>query len=286
MGKIIKYKDLTIDEIKTVNEFLETENKFETMEEMENHFNSEIYDCGNGVLFYFRENEVIASICIVLELAKDLGNSFICNASINKESNDLDKVIKSLVNESISISKRYGASDIRLGISQDLLHIFEDAGFIHEYKSLEMQLDDKNTKYEILSLKEVNSKNIETYLEIYKDSFSDMPHGTMTKKDKVEELLNKNDYFCYIVCDEDKEIGFMDVSIEDNKGMFDIGLCKKYRGKNYGHRLLETAIESLLKRNATVNLIVIEDNQVAYNMYKKRGFQETRIINYWMKLEA
>ncbi|MGL4913627.1 MAG: GNAT family N-acetyltransferase, partial [Romboutsia sp.] len=183
------------------------------------------------------------------------------------------------------ILKEYGARDIRLSIPKEALHIFEDIGFKYKYKSYEMKLYDAHKIGDTLSLKEVNLNNIKTYLEIYNDSFSDMPHGSITNEDKIKEFLNKDDYYCYFVCDKNEEIGFMEVSIENNKGMFDIGLCKKYRGMKYGYRLLETAIDFLVEKKATVNLIVIGDNEVAYNMYKKRGFKETLTKGYWLKLK-
>lgn len=65
--------------------------------------------------------------------------------------------------------------------------------------------------------------------------------------------------------------------------MFDIGLCKKYRGIGYGKLLLETAIEFLKnKKVKKISLIVIERNNVAYNLYNKRGFEKESVLSYWI----
>lgn len=54
------------------------------------------------------------------------------------------------------------------------------------------------------------------------------------------------------------------------------------RGKSYGKRLLETAINFLNSKNVQeICLIVITRNTLAYNIYKKRGFEEKQLISDW-----
>ena len=88
-----------------------------------------------------------------------------------------------------------------------------------------------------------------------------------------------------MVKDDDNIIGFMNSVIENDEGMFDIGLCKQYRRKGFGKRLLETAIYFLNSKNVKkISLIVIEKNKVAHEMYKKRGFYKEKTISYWIEL--
>lgn len=45
---------------------------------------------------------------------------------------------------------------------------------------------------------------------------------------------------------------------------------KEYRGRGYGNRLLESAIQFLVdKKVDEISLIVIEESRVAHEMYKK-----------------
>ena len=77
----------------------------------------------------------------------------------------------------------------------------------------------------------------------------------------------------------------MEISIENNKGKFDIGLMKNYRGKGYGNRILETAIQFLVnKKVSEIALVVIEENKLAHKIYKKRGFIDNFVIGYWSNL--
>ncbi|WP_164488963.1 GNAT family N-acetyltransferase [Romboutsia sp. Marseille-P6047] len=290
--KIINYENPTQSQIQSIYKLLKNQNKINDKEELKDKFQNKAYKNGKGALFYFIDNEAVASICVVLESAKTIGNSFIYDITINKEINNKYAILELLIKEGISLSKEHGANDIRLGISPDVIEVFKSLGFKDEYRALQMELNDTDKRCEILQLKELNYYNKEKYIKIYNSSFKDMPHGCIICEEDVKEYLrkinNNNDktHFYYIVCDNQDEIGFMEVTIEDGKGMFDIGLCKKYRGMGYGSRLLETAISFLVELGASVNLIVIEDNKVAYEMYKKRGFEESFIKSYWKKLNV
>ena len=115
-----------------------------------------------------------------------------------------------------------------------------------------------------------------------------MPHGTFCYLSDIEEYINKaNDKNYFFMVKKDNDIiGFMNPEIREEKGIFDIGLCKKYRGKGYGKKLLETAIDFLSKKEVeSIELIVIEKNTVAYNMYKKRGFKEKSVLSYWIEVK-
>ena len=150
-----------------------------------------------------------------------------------------------------------------------------------------MNLVDRSIKEKTLNLERLTQENSRKYKEVFNDSFSDMPHGTWLDDEKLNKYLNceeENEYY-FMVKDDDKIIGFMNSVIENDEGMFDIGLCKQYRSKGFGKRLLETAIYFLNSKNVEkISLIVIEKNKVAHEMYKKRGFYKENTISYWIEL--
>lgn len=80
-------------------------------------------------------------------------------------------------------------------------------------------------------------------------------------------------------------MGFLQVYIEDGVGEFDLGLIKAARGKKYGKRLLETAINFLNTKEAMkIRLSVVTNNTLAYDMYKNRGFRQSELISDWFEL--
>ncbi|MBC5997696.1 GNAT family N-acetyltransferase [Romboutsia ilealis] len=289
MGHIKLYKNLNEYEKKSVYEFMKLETDYiNSFDEINKLYDSKIYDYGNGALFYFIDNKVVANLCLVLEVAKVLKSAYIHKIVLNKEIVNINEILEELIQKSILIAKGYKVSNLKLGLDENTFNHLKRYGFNYEYRAIEMKLEETIKKYETLSLKELSHFNKERYVEIYNDSFSDMPHGTFIEIEDVNELLENNkdkEIYSFIVHDNDIEIGFMEISIENNKGKFDIGLMKNYRGKGYGNRILETAIQFLVnKKVSEIALVVIEENKLAHKIYKKRGFIDNFVIGYWSNL--
>lgn len=293
MLKVIKkYLNLSDAEKKLVKNFINRkENSEKLIEEIEKMFNNKMYGYGKGALFYFIEGQVLGKINIVLEVVEELGNIFIHCLEILE---DLDvaiqeEIIKELINKAIEVSEEYNPKEILLGErNKDRLKVLEKLNLYSRYKAIKMYLEDREKKENCLNLISLSEKNKVEYWGAYNDSFNDMPHGSYIYINEVEEYLRKanNENYYFMVSTDNTIIGFMNCVIENGQGIFDIGLRKTYRGKGYGKRLLETAIDFLNEKKVyKINLIVIEKNQIAYNMYKKRGFKEESVISYWIKIK-
>lgn len=293
MLKVIKkYLNLSDAEKKIVKDFINRkENSKKSIEEIEKMFNNKMYGYGKGALFYFIEGQVLGKINVVLEVVEELGNIFIHCLEVLE---DLDtatkeKIIKELIDKTIEVSEEYNPKEILLGErNKDRLKLLEKLNLHSRYKAVKMYLEDRENKENCLNLISLSEKNKVEYWGAYNDSFNDMPHGSYIYINEVEEYLRKanNENYYFMVSTDNTTIGFMNCVIENGQGIFDIGLRKAYRGKGYGKRLLETAIDFLNEKKVyKINLIVIEKNQIAYNMYKKRGFKEESVISYWIKIK-
>lgn len=289
---IKKYLNLSNSEKNLVRDFISRKEKNKkSINQIEKMFNNKMYGYGKGVLFYFLEGHVVGKINVILEVAKELGNIFIHHLEVLEEL-DIDtqeKLIKELIEKAITISEEYNPKAILLGErNKNRLKVLEKQNLYSEYKALKMHLEDREKKEKCLDLMPLSEENKVEYWGAYNDSFNDMPHGSYIYINEVEEYLNKanEENYYFMVSINNTTIGFMNCVIENGQGIFDIGLRKAYRGKGYGKMLLETAIDFLNKKKVNkINLIVIEKNQVAYNMYKKRGFKEGSIISYWIKIK-
>lgn len=287
---IKKYLNLNVVEKKLVRDFINRkEDNKKSLDEIDNMFNNKMYGYGKGSVFYFLDNKVVGKTNIVLEVVKELGTIYIHCLDVLEEVYNQEVIIKELLDYAIAIAKDYKPNEILLGErNKNRLKILEKFDLYSEYKSLRMYLEDRSKKEKCLDLIPLSTENKLEYLSFYNDSFSDMPHGSYICIDEVEEYIknsNEENYY-FLVSINGINIGFMNCTIQNRQGLFDIGLCKDYRGKGYGKCLLETAIDFLNRKNAVkINLIVIEKNAIAYCMYKKRGFKEESIINYWTKIK-
>lgn len=260
--------------------------KKKNIDDIDDMFISKIYDFGHGALFYFKLGQVVGKINIVLEVVRELGTAYIHFLDILEDLEYEEMVIKALIDNAISVANEYSANIILLGErDSQRLKTLEKIGFHKHYRSIKMYLEDRDLRESCLSLTPLSQENKLEYLRIYNDSFSDMPHGTVLDINGVREHLEKadNENYYFIVRANDLHIGFLNCTIENNEGFFDIGLCKNYRGKGYGKQLLETAINFLNeKKLQKIYLIVIEKNIIAYNMYKKRDFKEESTLSNWI----
>jgi GNAT superfamily N-acetyltransferase len=291
--KLIKiYLDLDDMEKSLVRDFISRkEENMKSLDEIDKMFNNKMYGYGKGSLFYFFNGKVVGKINIVLEVVKEIGSIFIHQLDTLEEldGNIQEIIIKELINNAITIAENYRPKEILLGErNKNRLRILERFGLYSKYKALRMYLEDRSKKGKVLDLVPLSIANKLMYLSVYNDSFSDMPHGSYAYINEVEEYLEKADdeNYYFMVSSNNTNIGFMNCIIENERGIFDIGLCKEYRGKGYGKQLLETAIDFLNRKSVqNINLIVIERNVRAHNMYKKRGFKEEAIISYWIKIK-
>lgn len=289
---IKRYINLNDVEKSLASDFINRkDNNKKSKDEIDRMFNNKMYGYGRGSLFYFLDGKVAGKINIVLEVVKELGNIFIHYLDVleDLEIHTQEVIIKKLINNAIIIANAYKSNKILLGErNKDRLKVLEKFDLRSEYKSLRMYLAEGSKKEETLDLTPLSIENKLEYLSVYNDSFNDMPHGSYVYIDEVEEYLNKADdeNYYFMVSVNNINIGFMNCVIKNRQGIFDIGLCKMYRRTGYGKRLLETAIDFLERKEVNkINLIVIEKNAIAYNMYKKRGFKEESIISYWIKIK-
>lgn len=282
----LELNDLEKDEVYKF-ENRNSENK-KSLEEIEKIFNNKANGYGEGSLFYFVDFKLLGKINIILEACEELGKVYINSVDILENIKDKKQVVENLINGAITVSRKHNPISIFLGANnEEILNIFEELGYKREYVSFKMSLEDRSLRGEILDLVSLNNENKYKYLEVINKSFSDMPHGAYHYISDIENYINisnENNNF-FMVVKDNEIIGFLNVEIEKGKGLFDIGICKEYRGRGFGKALLETAIDFLNKKTIEkIELYVIEKNYKAYNMYKKRGFKEEEVLRHWMEI--
>lgn len=261
-----------------------------SLEDINKDFKSVIYDSGNGILFYFKDDIVVGKINVILESIEPTSASYILMFDILESVEDKGLILKELIDYGKILAKEYGAQKIVFGmLNESTLKLAESISLYKNYSAFEMTLEDKEIRGDILDLIPLTEENVEDYLRLHNSTFKDMPHGACITLEKVKSQLNeaatKNCYF-FILSHKGNNVGVMEIDIdENNKGVFDIGLTKEYRGKGYGKKLLETAINFLVNKDVDqICLTVIEKNKVAFDMYKKRGFTISKILSDWAQL--
>lgn len=262
------------------------ENTDLSLSEIEKELKGKICNYGEGVLFYFHKDKVVGKVSVILEVVDKLKTIYINKVICPKNNKE---ILNKLIHNSLELANKYKANKVLLGIrDKDLLNLAQEIGLERSYSSFNMILNNREKENDVLDKIKLSKKNIKEYVDVYNKSFMDMPHGTYIEIEEAEGYLeNKNDNEDhFIIIDKGESIGFFNTSIEGNKGFFDIGLIKEYRGKGYGKKLLETAIQYLNEKEVEeICLTVIEKNKIAYEMYKKRGFKVYNKLSDWIEIK-
>lgn len=253
----------------------------------DNEMTNELYDHGNGSLFYIYKDKIIAKTHIILKDTIYTSTSYIVGIDLIDISNSSINIIIKLILKAYEISRSYGAKEVYFGTnSEDIVGILQNYNIRHEHLSLVMKLNDNSQIANILKIRELNYSNREVYKMLYNNIFKSIPHGGLISESKLEENIRDSSLMNghYIVSDElCNDIGIIDTKVINNIGTFDIGILNEFRNKGYGKKILDTAIHILKNNNSVkeINLTVISKNSKAYDMYMNRGFVHKKIYSFW-----
>lgn len=302
-SRVISYSDMDEDEKAQALSYMRINDKLED-DYIRKCIEGKIYDRGRGMFFAFNDREVTCKGFLVMETIETLGCAYIHKVSaIQSYFEDCEKSCRSCIENGIletidrlkAFAEENGAEDVRLGFSDSpsqlrLMELFKGRkGCDISYRSFIMKLNDDRRfpEADTLELRDIQELSMKEYAQLYNDSFEGAPHRSFMGEDEaLEAFSGRDDAEHFIVWDGAVKTGFLDFyeDRENSKGKFDLGIVRDKRGLGYGRRILETAIQHLAEKNLEVELIVLEPNTVAFEMYKKRGFEIRSIMGHWIRL--
>ncbi len=84
---------------------------------------------------------------------------------------------------------------------------------------------------------------------------------------------------------ENRMVGTVSLLVRDQSAMINgLAIKPQEQGKGYGADFLVQLLRMLRRRNLRVRLDVSSENEAAYRLYKRIGFQETEIQDYYERL--
>ncbi len=279
------------DREKVYGFYLRNSNKEMTDKELETCYLSEKFHFGQGVVVYFNDNngnvEGKASLILCEAGYKNVG--YIVETMVDNQVDNKMAVLTDMLKSIRILAADKGLNRLLLGTGSDSVKaLMEHLGYKMIYRGIKMSLDDMEIRAPLLDTIPLSRGNKKQYIRIFNEAFRDTPNGETLKDEAIEKYLTekKEDQYYYIVTDGNIEIGFLQLTLNQGVGEFDIGLSERARGQGLGKRLLETAIAALVKKGAAeVTLTVISGNEPAYEMYKKRGFKIKNFLSDWYEID-
>ncbi|OPL09366.1 MAG: hypothetical protein AVO33_00675 [delta proteobacterium ML8_F1] len=126
----------------------------------------------------------------------------------------------------------------------------------------------------------MTAKSLTTALEIHERVFD--LEGNATEKYLTNLLKNPQREF-YIFYLDETPFGLGGIAYEASGAvLFGVGILKDFRGKGYSKQLMQRLMEKIKKKGISrILLEVDQDNQVAYEAYKKLGFIDAYAMSYF-----
>lgn len=125
---------------------------------------------------------------------------------------------------------------------------------------------------------DLHSTDAKSYIE------SDEYLGNLKNNNRIKDFNGE------IIVDEEtkKVVGRFLIGTGKDEGFIGaVRVADSYQGKGLGYKLLDDAV----KKYNGIDLVVLKDNKIAYNMYKNYGFVVIKILGknkneYYMKLKT
>lgn len=168
-NKYKKYTEMNNTEKQLAFKFINSNNKdISSIDKLDEMFCGKIYDKGNGVIFCFKDQEVIGKVAVVLECITPLKTSFIHGIEIKEEFKDNIDILMALIYEGKKVAVEYGAKNIKLGIRDEKILInLKRVGINTAYSAIKMNLVDRSIKEKTLNLERLTQENSRKYKEVF-----------------------------------------------------------------------------------------------------------------------
>ncbi len=98
----------------------------------------------------------------------------------------------------------------------------------------------------------------------------------------IEKFLNRNPDTCYVAIDSDNIVGVIMVGNDGRRGyIYHTSVHPDYRKQGIGRKLVDTALDSLLKLGINkVALVVFDRNKAGNEFWEKMGFTTRNDLIY------
>lgn len=192
-------------------------------------------------------------------------------------------------NESIAAAKeeliRFNVHEVLFVVeagSKQGIGAIHRAGLACDHVEYLMKYDGGSSQYSSsIQFSEARVEDKEDFIRINSALF----HETIEESNNIFiNYLHSNDRRLYIAKVENVTIGICTLFYSGTKvTIYGFGISEEYQGRGYGFELINAVLHLLKDESYEIELEVDSLNEKAYNLYKKAGFIESRVVNYYKK---
>jgi len=270
--------------------------------EMYKAYESDTLNEGNTVFIAFQKGKIKGCVALITKEISIKGEAFITDIYVKRENTNnklkglnTELVFKIMIDRAVEYCNMCNANSIKIGIRESEKHLIQyinKFGFNYIYDALVMKYErDRDAVLKInneIELQPLSILNSQEYMNMHNEAFKNSPNGgsidEVEVKDYIVQYANNEDLIG-ICFDRNKPCGIYELSIDVNIGWIDaLAIRPIYQNSGLGKLLIIECIKKLFEKNLQeVKLLVITSNNIAFNMYKKCGFEEERVFSYWFE---
>lgn len=197
---------------------------------------------------------------------------------------------KELLLRALKELKKYKVSDIIFvceSQSKDGIEVVKKLGAAYDFTEYCLHYKKahclaKNEKQYMIKLRSAKIQDAENLISLNQEIFNDSYEDCSSMVTKTFQSENRKQFLAFL---NEECIGICCISIDDAEiSIFGLGIVPKYQGKGYGKGMLELLLKYLQeKRIENITIEVNSDNERAFNLYRKCGFEVQTAFEYYRK---
>jgi ribosomal protein S18 acetylase RimI-like enzyme len=197
---------------------------------------------------------------------------------------------KQLLNEATKELQKYQVSNLLFVCepqSKDGMETIKKIGVELDFTEYLLQYNHSakafdHVKSTQIELKKATLDDLETMVKLSQLSFDDEYEDAKSMITKAFESESRTQYIAIL---NEQPIGLGGVYLEDGEvSLFGLGISPNFQGKGFGKELLHLIIEELKHQGIqNITLEVDSNNQTAFQLYRKYGFEIQAAFDYYRK---
>lgn len=268
-----------------------------TPEEVHRYLTLEDLDHGRRFFSYWAEGRPLACLGLILAALQRKGEVYLIGAAL-ADTPASAEAFKALLGHCNRLAREAGAGPLtsRLGLGPRLAFaepLAAQAGYTLHETMLHLALLDRPRLMAkaapALTPAPLSESTLEAYLQLHNDAFAEVPNGGTTTKEALREWLAEDhpDEWRGLLSHGPRPVAFYELTLTGSTGMIEaIGVAPAEQGQGYGRAALQAAVTLLEAKGAKeIELLVMDSNRPAYELYLKAGFGEKGVYNRWFRRE-
>ncbi len=234
----------------------------------------------NSWFLYFEGDELIGLLSVFNPLA-EVAEISGCIKPTKRNAGKFNALVGFVIDE----LHKYQVKTVLFVVDNDSkrgMRIIEKLNLKCDHVEYRMRYDQFKKEYDnSVFLRDAGLNDVADFIRISSELFHE---SSEESKNIIMACLQSTDKKLYVAEINKEIIGICTLYYSENKVIiYGLGISEKFQGKGYGYKLINSVFNILKDKGCELELEVDSINEKAHNLYKKVGFKETRVVNYYEK---